>query len=142
MIHAPDSLDVMVMPYEQKLVEGFNRGDASIANEVFHSDAIIHINGNVKKDLSLDEFKQMVAGVLTAFPDLHFVIEDQFALGDKVSTRWTATGTHNGPLGELNATGKKVAIDGIIIDYLDNGKVSERWELWDQMAMLQQLGIM
>lgn len=140
MIYANDSLEVL--PYELKLVEGFNSGDVTSANEVFHSDAVIHINGNPNKDLSLEEFKQMVTGVLTAFPDLKFTIEDQFASGNKVSTRWTAEGTNSGPLGELNATGKRVKLDGIIIDYLKNEKVAERWELWDQMSMLQQLGIM
>lgn len=140
MIYANNSLEVL--PYELKLVEGFNSGDVSVANEVFHSDAVIHINGNPNRDLSLEEFKQMVNGVLTAFPDLEFTIEDQFASGNKISTRWTAEGTNSGPLGELNATGKRVKLDGIIIDYLKNEKVSERWELWDQMSMLQQLGIM
>ena len=140
MINVSNSLEVL--PYELKLVEGFNRGDVSVADHVFHSDAVIHINGNPNKDLSLEEFKQMVTGVLIAFPDLQFTIEDQFASGNKISTRWTAEGTNSGPLGELNPTGKRVKLDGIIIDYLKNEKVSERWELWDQMSMLQQLGIM
>lgn len=83
----------------------------------------------------------MVSGLLAAFPDLHFVINDQFTSGEKVSTRWTAKGTNTGPFGELQATGKEVEIEGLIIDYIADGKVAKRWELWDQMAMMQQLGI-
>jgi predicted ester cyclase len=131
-----------VLPYEQKLVAGFNSGDVSVADEVFQSNAIIHINGAARRDISLNDFKQLVQGVLTAFPDLQFIIEDQFACGNKVGTRWTATGTHSGPLGDIPATGKQIHIDGLIIDYLEEDKVLERWEQWDQMAMLQQIGIM
>ena len=130
-----------VLPYELKWVEGLNRGDTSVANEVFHEDAVIHINGAPKPDLSVEEFTQMVGGLLGGFPDLHFTIEDQFVSENKVSTRWTAEGTHSGPLGELPASGKRIKVDGIIVDYLQEGKVSERWEQWDQLAMLQQLGV-
>ncbi|HUP12964.1 MAG TPA: ester cyclase, partial [Niastella sp.] len=74
--------------------------------------------------------------------DLHFTINDQFTSGEKVSTRWTAKGTNTGPFGEMQPTGKQVEVEGLIIDYVVNGKVERRWEQWDQMAMMQQLGLM
>jgi predicted ester cyclase len=135
------NLPLVVSEYEQKWVEGLNNGDISIANEVFQPDCVIHINGNPERDLTLDNFKQMIAGLFVAFPDLHFTINDQFSSGHKFSTRWTARGTNNGPFGEMSATGKEIVIEGLIIDYLVNGKVAKRWEIWDQMAMMQQLGI-
>ena len=136
-----ENTSIVISEYEQKWVNGLNTGNVSVADEVFHPDCVIHINGNPQRDLSLDDFKQMVGGLLVAFPDLHFVINDQFMSGDKVSTRWTAKGTNTGPFGEVQATGKIVEIEGLIIDYVVNGKVARRWELWDQMAMMQQLGI-
>ena len=132
---------IVVLEYLQKWVDSLNSGNVSTADEVFQPDCIIHINGNPQRDLSLDDFKQMVAGLLIAFPDLHFTINDQFTSGEKVSTRWTANGTNTGPFGEMQATGKAVEIEGLIIDYVINGKVAKRWELWDQMAMMQQLGL-
>ena len=132
---------LIVSEYEQKWVDGLNSGSVSVADDVFHPDCVIHINGGPQRDLSIGEFKQMVAGLLSAFPDLHFTINDQFTSGEKVSTRWTATGTNTGPFGEMQATGRRIEIEGSIIDYVKNGKVSKRWELWDQMAMMQQLGI-
>ena len=130
-----------VREYLQKWVDSLNSGDVSAADEVFHEDCVIHINGNAQRDLSVQNFKQMVSGLLAAFPDLHFTIDDQFSSGDKVSTRWTANGTNTGPFGELPATGKKIEIEGLIIDQLVDEKVIRRWELWDQMAMMQQLGL-
>ncbi|MGI8635887.1 MAG: ester cyclase [Segetibacter sp.] len=132
---------LVVTEYLQKWVDGLNSGNISVADEVFLPDCVIHINGNPQRDLSLSNFKQMLTGLLVAFPDLHFTINDQFTSGAKVSTRWTAKGTNTGPFGEMQATGRAVEIEGLIIDYVVNGRVAKRWELWDQMAMMQQLGV-
>jgi len=136
-----ENATLVISAYEQKWVDGLNSGNISVADEVFQPDCVIHINGNPQRDLSLDSFKQMIAGLLVAFPDLHFTIDDQFTSGEKVSTRWTAKGTNTGPFGEMQATGRGVEIEGLIIDHIVNGKVTKRWELWDQMAMMQQLGL-
>lgn len=138
---AQQNTPLVISEYEQKWIDGLNSGNVSVADEVFHPDCIIHINGNPQRDLTLENFKQMVAGLLVAFPDLHFKINDQFTSGEKVSTRWTAKGTNTGPFGEMQATGKAVEIEGFINDHVVNGKVKQRWELWDQMAMMQQLGL-
>jgi predicted ester cyclase len=135
------SSSLAISEYEQNWIDGLNRGDVSVADDIFRPDCVIHINGGPERDLSLNHFKQMISGFLTAFPDLHFTIEDQLTSGEKVSTRWTAKGTNTGPLSDMKPTGKKIAIEGLIIDHLVNGKVAKRWELWDQMAMMQQLGL-
>jgi predicted ester cyclase len=58
-----------------------------------------------------------------------------------VATRWTAEGTNNGAFGSVAATGRPVRIGGLVLDRVVDGKVVERWEQWDQMGMLQQLGL-
>jgi predicted ester cyclase len=122
-------------------IESLSRGDTSVANSVFAADCVIHINGSPEPNLSVSGFTQMVAGLLAAFPDLRFTIEDQIVAGDKVTTRWTAQGTNSGALGPVAATGRNIRIGGIILDRVVGGKVVERWEQWDQMGMLQQLGL-
>jgi steroid delta-isomerase-like uncharacterized protein len=130
-----------ITAYEGTWVEGLNRGEVSIADRVFAPDCVIHINGSPEPNLSVDGFKQMVAGLLAAFPDLRFTIDDQIVAGDKVATRWTAEGSNSGAFGSVPATGRRVRIGGMILDRVAAGKVVERWELWDQMGMLQQLGL-
>jgi steroid delta-isomerase-like uncharacterized protein len=129
-----------VVEYERKWVEALNRGDVSGADESFAPDCVIHITGSPVADLDLAGFKQMLTGFLTAFPDLHFTIEDQIVGSDKIAMRWTVEGTHTGPLGEAPATGKRVHLDGLLFDHVVAGRVVERWEQWDQPAMLRQLG--
>ena len=60
---------------------------------------------------------------------------------DKVVSRVTYRGTHTGDLMGIPATGKPVTVSAIIIDKFSDGKIVESWRLFDQMAMMQQLGV-
>jgi predicted ester cyclase len=131
-----------VTAYQQTWFDGLNRGDVSAADRAFTPDCIIHITGSPERNLGLSGFKQMVVGLLAAFPDLRFTTEDQVVAGDRVTTRWTAEGTHTGPLGEVEPTGKRIKIDGLILDRVVGDRVTERWEQWDQAGMMQQLGLL
>lgn len=82
-----------------------------------------------------------------AFPDLHYIIEDQIAEKDKVVTRWTASGTHRGELiniqypnlSAIPPTGKRVSWGGVTISRLAMGKFVEQWTNVDTLSVLQQL---
>lgn len=78
---------------------------------------------------------------ISAFPDTQMTIEDQIAEGDKVLTRWTARGTHTGELMGIPATGKQVTVTGLDLSRIAGGKVVEAWGEFDQMGMMQQLGV-
>ena len=130
-----------VVEYERIWVEGLNSGDVSAADRAFTPECTIHMTGVPQPVEGIGAWKELVQGLLTAFPDLHFTIEDQIEDGDRVALRWRATGTQRGPFGPVPATNRPIEIDGIIFDLLENGKVRERWEQWDQAVMLQQLGV-
>ena len=84
--------------------------------------------------------KQMANMYLTAFPDVKITVLDQLAVGDKVVTRWKATGTHKGDLMGMKPSGKKVNVTGITIDRIAKGKIVEEWEEFDSAGMMQQIG--
>ncbi len=130
-----------VPEYERRWVDGLNHGDLSVADDVFAADCVIHITGSTEAIHGPAGFKQMMEGILAAFPDLHFTIEDQLSAGEKVAMRWSATGTHTGPLGSVSPTGRGIQITGLLLDHVQDGKVRERWEQWDQPAMMHQLGL-
>jgi steroid delta-isomerase-like uncharacterized protein len=77
---------------------------------------------------------------MEAFPDLHVVIEDVVAEGDKVVTRTTFSGTHPGESMGILATGKRIRISAIAIARIANGQLAEWWENADILGMLQQMG--
>jgi len=87
-----------------------------------------------------DEFKQLLSLYITAFPDARFTVEDQIAEGDRVASRYTFRGTHQGELMGIAPTGKQVTVTGMIINRIVNGKSEEGWLNFDALGMLQQLG--
>ncbi len=76
-----------------------------------------------------------------AFPDLHFECIDFVAEGDKVLTRWTLTGTHQGEFLGAPATGNKIKIEGMSLDRIENGLVAEGFDGWDNYGFRKQLGL-
>lgn len=133
--------DDSLMEYQKTWVDGLNRGEVSAANEAFLPDCIVHITGVPEPFRGVGAWQEFMAGMLGAFPDFHLTVEDQLVQGDLVAFRWHATGTHTRPLGPVPATGRQVAIDGLIVDRVVGGKVQERWEQFDQSLMLRQLGL-
>ena len=86
-------------------------------------------------------FKQFGSVYFTAFPDLHITIDDQVAEGEMVVTRWTSHGTNTGSLFGMPATNKSATITGITISRIVDGKAVETWTNFDNLGMLQQLGV-
>src|SRR5579859_1741740 len=86
-------------------------------------------------------YRQFLTQVLAAFPDGRWTVEDQVAEGEKVVTRWSFTGIHQGNLMGIAPTGKRVTTTGVMIDRIVGGKVAEEWEEYDALGMMQQLGV-
>ena len=75
-----------------------------------------------------------------AIPDLTYTIEDQIAEGDRVVTRYTASGTHQGEFFGVGATGEWITMSGIMVDRLEDGKMVEEWPEYDLLGVMRQLG--
>lgn len=126
----------------RRLVEEFfNLGDASLAEELYTVDYVRHDPGTPFAQSGLDAIRQVLATYRTAFPDLHFVIEDLFGEKDKVVIRWTVTGTHQGELQGIAPSGRKIQLTGLSLYWIPSGKVAEEWTHWDSLGMMQQLGL-
>jgi steroid delta-isomerase-like uncharacterized protein len=125
----------------QRLVEAVNQRDVSVADEVFARDCVVHITGRTEPIAGIGAWKEHAGAILTAFSDVHFTIEEIVTTDDIVATRWTGRGTHDGPFGPIPATGKPFSIVGLILDHFVDGKISVRWEQYDQSLFLQQIGV-
>jgi steroid delta-isomerase-like uncharacterized protein len=70
-----------------------------------------------------------------------FTVEDVIAEGDRVVVRWTNDATHVGEFLGIPPTGRSCGVAGIDIHRVENGRMAEHWHVVDQLAMLQQLGL-
>ena len=124
----------------RRFFDAFDAGDLTSAESVFAPDAVVH-NVGAPDPLNLAGFKQLGALFLAAFPDGKHTIEDVISEGDKVITRATYRATHTGDLMGIPPTGKQVNVSAMIIDQIADGKIVETWRMFDQMGMMQQLGV-
>ncbi len=77
-----------------------------------------------------------------AFPDMKMDVQDSFASGDKAVARLRVSGTHKGEFMGIPATGNLVSMNLIdITRFGDDGLAREHWGVADQLAMMQQLGV-
>ena len=68
-------------------------------------------------------------------------IDEMIAEGDRVIFRWSFNGIHQGEYLGIPPTHKPVSFTGIYIFRIQNGRIAEVWNLWDQVGESQQLGI-
>jgi steroid delta-isomerase-like uncharacterized protein len=88
-----------------------------------------------------DGVKEFFRMQIAAFPDLALTLQDVVDGGDKVVARVRFTGTHEGELMGMPATGRTVDVQFIdILRFADDGLAHEHWGVFDTMAMMQQLG--
>ncbi len=114
-------------------IDGFGR---QLANDFVERDEIPGLPPT--KDGVVQYFRIMLA----AFPDMQMDVQDSFASGDKAVARLRISGTHQGEFMGMPATGKPVSVNLIdITRFGDDGLAREHWGVADQMAMMQQLGV-
>jgi steroid delta-isomerase-like uncharacterized protein len=124
----------------QRTIEIFNEGNVGLIDELYASD---FVNRTTPPGVAptRDGFKQFARALRTAFPDLHYTIDDSIEAGDKFISRLTVSGTMRGDFAGMPATGKRATWTEIHIVRTANGQVVEHWGLTDQLGMMVQLGV-
>ena len=119
--------------------ELWNQQKLDVVAEIRSADVIYHdpAAGDI---IGTEAGKLHVAQSLSAFPDIHVTVDDIIAEGDMAAVRYTFTGTHKGEAFGVPATGASIAVTGINIIKVANGKIVEEWAMWDVLGMLEQIG--
>ena len=120
--------------------EIWSKGNLDAVDEIYAADFIGHHPGTPDW-IGPDSVKLAVCRTRAAFPDFREAIEDVVIEGDKVVTRFTASGTHLGVLRGLSPTGKRITMAEIGVFRIANSQIAEKWGLVDRLGMFQQLGI-
>lgn len=123
------------------LEEIWTKGNLDKCEELLTSDYVNHDAASPEVPPGIEGVKRNVTMYRSAFPDLSFTIDEQFASGDRVATRWTAKGTHKGELLGNAPTGKVATVTGLSIDRFVGGKIAEGWTSWDSLSLMRQLGL-
>lgn len=123
--------------------ECWNQGNVALIDELGAPDFVNHdpARPNVR---TREDYKRWATEVRSAYPDLHYTIEDMIAEGEQVVMRLTFRGTNTGDIvtpKHIPATGKQVTMTEILIVRFAGGKVVELWSQADYLGGYQQLGL-
>ncbi|GAB5558505.1 MAG: ester cyclase [Synoicihabitans sp.] len=117
-----------------------NRGDLSQLETFIHH--AYHYFSPTEEIVGGDALRAFIQMLRTAFPDLNVQVKEQISEAHKVCTRVVMTGTQLGEFNGIPPTGRRIEIEGVIISQLEAGRIRQEWELLDQYALLQQLGLL
>jgi steroid delta-isomerase-like uncharacterized protein len=121
--------------------ELFGGGKAELVDEVLDPDFVCHDpNSETGEIRGADTIKGEVGYFHNAFPDFFWRVDDQVAEGEKVTTRYTLGGTHQGEFFGVPGSGRRVEISGINIDRFEGGKLVEEWASYDLLGGMRQIG--
>jgi steroid delta-isomerase-like uncharacterized protein len=117
-----------------------NQRNLDAVDEIYASDFVGH-DPTMPEDIrGAEGRREFYSMYQSAFPDAEITIEDQVAEGDKVVTRWTGRGTHQGELLGVPPSGNRVEVTGITISRIEGGKIAEEWDQYDALGMMQAIG--
>jgi steroid delta-isomerase-like uncharacterized protein len=119
--------------------EVINRGDIGGAIRFVWEDVVEQVPFPGQGP-GLAGLQDILRGMRSAFPDMHWTVDEQLTEGDRVLTRFTWTGTHNGPFLGIDATGTRASVWGMVIDRLVDGRIKETRMLMDTLGLMMQLG--
>jgi steroid delta-isomerase-like uncharacterized protein len=125
---------------QRRFIDGYQcQGDVAVAEELLADDFVDHTPFGPLPGTK-EGVLQLFAMLRAAFPDLRAEVHDMLVDGDKVVTRKTFHGTHDGEFMGLAPTGTQVAWDVIDIVRHRDGKLVEHWNVVDAYGLMAQLG--
>ena len=116
------------------------QGDLDVADELFAPNYVGHDPASPEDIRGPEGVKEFASMYRNAFPDVLMSVEEQVAEGDKVVTRWIASGTHQGDMMGIAPTGNRVTVAGTSVERIVDGKIEETWDNYDALGMMQQIG--
>jgi steroid delta-isomerase-like uncharacterized protein len=121
--------------------EGFSQGKVDVVDEVLDPNFVCYDPNSESGEVrGADTIKGEIEYFRNAVPDLTYTIEDQIAEDDKVVTRYTVSGTHQGEFFGVAPTDKPIRMTGMSIDRFEDGKMVEEWPEYDLLGVMRQLG--
>ena len=122
------------------LEEVINEGRLEQADEIVAED-FVELDPLPGQRQGREGLKEVIGMLRAAFPDMHWVVEEMIAEGEKVVTRFTWTGTQQGTFMGIPATGRSVVVKGVVIDRIVGSMMTDSRILMDTMGLMQQLGV-
>jgi steroid delta-isomerase-like uncharacterized protein len=121
--------------------EVFGKGNYAYIDSAVSPDFVEHTPAPQYKP-GIEGLKEWIPQMRQAFPDTKIEVLHVFGKGDLVALHVRQTGTNTGPMMGMPATNKAIDMRGVDVLRFKDGKAIEHWGYWEEMKMMQQLGMM
>ena len=112
-------------------------GDLEAFDEFLHRDVVVHAPRGLSTE-DLESEKQVWRDAVTAMPDLRHEAQEVLAQGNVEMARVIVTGTLRRDFAGVPRNGRSFRMDQAVICHLDNGKITEAWEIADVGSLVDQ----
>lgn len=126
--------------------EVLNQGQLDVIDEIYSDryvlDAPVQTEGSVEshgETHGREGLKRRVTLFRTAFPDIHFAVDNVVAEANQVAVQYTFSGTHTGQFGELEPTGSTISVTGMLIALILDDRIESAVSVFDSGDMMHQL---
>ena len=117
--------------------EFLNQGNLCVADEIFHANVAYRSPfGSME---GVDRLKRFFLMIRKAFPDLHYVVEESVAEGDRVVSCFSSRGTCLGGFEGTQLSGRQFSVLGVTVFCMHDGRITEVRSFWDTYTQMQQL---
>ena len=129
-----------IKAYSHTWDEIMNKGKLDMFNDSnFTKDVVMH--ASPKDVVGIDSARAYYANFLTGFSKIQFTIKDVFGQDNKIVKYWNFKGIHTAVFFGIPATGKTVSLDGTTLVRMQDGKIAEERDFFDNLDFMQQLGL-
>jgi predicted ester cyclase len=122
--------------------EIWNEGRLELIDELIAEDLFDHLELKGLSGSGRARYRTSVEMTRAAFPDFRNPLDFVLADGAFAVSYGRSTGTHRGEFMGIPATGRSFDVPTYGILRFANGQAVERWGMSDNLAMVQQLGLM
>lgn len=130
--------DENMLVMRRLLEEVWTAGNLALLPELLHEDFVGHATPHEMTLQGVKHYEQQVALFKGMFPDIRIEVEDQFASGDKVATRWSASMHEDTETARRDPdSGEPITLNGVSICRMQDGKIIEDWATWDALTLLE-----
>ena len=127
-----------------KVLEMWNKGNLALIPELYTADTVATSSSTPEPFVGHEGIRKWIEVNRAMMPDMVMAFPEMVVQGDKIATVWTLTGTQTGPMqmpgGVMPASGKKIRVSGLAIDYLKDGKFVKEIVVFNVLEMMMQMG--
>ena len=125
----------------QGTADAWNAHDPDAVAAFYAEDAKIYDVGFPEPLRGRQAMRDLAAGYMAAFSDLHVEVSKPIVSGNRSAQEWKITGTNDGALMGRPATGKSATTYGCgTAEFGDDGLVHSGSSYWNASALARQLG--